>query len=236
MERRAVVREKLLQVPEVVLAGALVIETARDVPVVRFHRHTLRTDGRAVRESLAERDAGGYGPLTPWWNDAGHAWPGRDDRAIASLASWQRRMRKDQPASWEERFRLARLNDPVVGVSWYEAIAFCRSLAQPLRDGFACRLPNEAECEDAARHAAVHLRMGNEPPDAEHANVDREYGGTVAGGCYRQGQTIHGLCEMTGTVWEWTHSLYQAYPCYPDDSREDADSPSMNAVALRGGG
>lgn len=58
---------------------------------------------------------------------------------------------RDRPYSFGEPFELA--NHPVVGVSWYEALAFVRWLNEVsvLPAGYALRLPNEPEWEKAAR-------------------------------------------------------------------------------------
>ncbi|MFK7847097.1 MAG: SUMF1/EgtB/PvdO family nonheme iron enzyme [Rhodothermales bacterium] len=81
---------------------------------------------------------GGYDEKK-WWTDAGWNRKG----------TWTNRERKG------ERFDIP--NHPVVGVSWYEAIAFTRWLTVQwkekglLNDDFDVQLPNEPEWEKAAR-------------------------------------------------------------------------------------
>ena len=55
---------------------------------------------------------------------------------------------RSRPVYWDD----ARLNgpsQPVVGVTWYEAVAYCRWLTAALNDGAVYRLPTEAEWERA---------------------------------------------------------------------------------------
>jgi formylglycine-generating enzyme required for sulfatase activity len=50
---------------------------------------------------------------------------------------------------------------------------------------------------------------------------------------YPLGATPTGLLDLTGNVWEWTSSLYKAYPYRADDGREDRTSEGARVV--RGG-
>jgi len=184
----------------------------------------------------------GYDPDAPWWDAAGRAWLRRDDQATAGLASYQRRTYKQHPEWWhDERFGIARPNHPVVGVSWYEAVAFCRWLSQHREynpDGYVYLLPSEAEWEYAARRATRRAYpWGNAEPDAERANFNRTYDGTTAVGCFPPGATPEdGIADLAGTVWEWTRSEYRDYPYDPDDGREEIDNPAEKHLTLRGGG
>jgi formylglycine-generating enzyme required for sulfatase activity len=129
----------------------------------------------------------------------------------------------------------------VVGISWYEAVAFCTWLTEHQTynpDGYTYLLPSEAEWEYAARRATRRTYpWGNEKPDAERANFNRVYNGTSAVGCFAPGATpedqIH---DLAGNVWEWTRSVYRDYPYDPTDGREDKDNPADNTYVLRGGG
>src|SRR5205823_8877490 len=92
---------------------------------------------------------------------------------------------------------------PVVGVSWFEAVAYCAWLSE--RVGQACRLPTEAEREWAARGG---LDVPRYPwGDAEPALV-----GLWAPGSAGQDRPAclsdaapngYGLCHMGDNVHEW---------------------------------
>jgi formylglycine-generating enzyme required for sulfatase activity len=182
-------------------------------------------------------DDGGYDPDKPWWDDAGRAWLLRDDHATEGLQAYQRRDDKQHPEWWHHRrFGIARPNHPVVGISWYEAMAFCTWLSQTTGDDYF--LLSEAEWEYAARCTTRRTYpWGNDEPDGERANFDRIYEGTTAVGCFAAGATPKDrLHDLAGNVLEWTRSEFRDYPYDPKDGREDMSNPAEKRFALRGGG
>jgi len=52
-------------------------------------------------------------------------------------------------------------------------------------------------------------------------------------GIFPAGAAACGALDLTGNVWEWTHSLYKAYPYSQTDGREDPTAGGSRA--LRGG-
>jgi len=182
-------------------------------------------------------DEDGYNPDKAWWDEAGQAWLLRDDHITKGLRDWQKRRYKQHPELWhDERFGIARPNHPVVGISWYESVAFCTWLWHTTGDGYC--LPSEAEWEYAARRAPRRTYpWGNEKPDGERANFNRVYNGTSAVGCFAPGATPEGqIHDLAGNVWEWTRSAYRAYPYDPADGREDMNNRADKTLVLRGGG
>jgi formylglycine-generating enzyme required for sulfatase activity len=168
-------------------------------------------------------EADGYQPGQPWWELAGQRW-------LHSKG-------QTQPLRWgDERFGQTRPNHPVVGVTWYEAIAFCCWLTQTLNDSFVYMLPSEAEWEYAARGTTRRMyAWGDQAPDDERVNYDQTYGGTTTVGCFAAGATPEGLLDLAGNVWEWTRSQNRPYPYDPNDGRESGDYSDKERFILRGG-
>jgi formylglycine-generating enzyme len=116
---------------------------------------------------------------------------------------------------------------PVTCISWNDAVEFCKWAR--------VRLPSEAEWEKAAgwdpeANVKRIYPWGNEPPDKKRCNFDMQIGDTTPVGHFPLG--ANGLYDMAGNVWEWTNTLYKAYPYEPDD-RENPEVAGERV--LRGG-
>jgi formylglycine-generating enzyme required for sulfatase activity len=106
-----------------------------------------------------------------------------------------------------------RSNHPVVGVTWYGAMAFCRWLTERLRevgalpgDG-AVSLPTEAQWRKAAQGPQARAYPWGDSPDPNRANVvETGLGTTSAVGCFPGGASLYGVHDLCGNVSEWTAS------------------------------
>ncbi|UCG48947.1 MAG: SUMF1/EgtB/PvdO family nonheme iron enzyme [Phycisphaerales bacterium] len=159
---------------------------------------------------------------------------------------------------WDLGWPLNRPRQPVVRISWQEAVAFCRWLSE--RSGLNVTLPTEAQWEWACRAGADSpLSYGDLDTDfSQFANMadltirglvydvrdqyppdlvprDRRFNDgmlvTAHVGSYRPNPW--GLHDMHGNVWEWTRSRYEPYPYSADDGRNELAGPGKRVV--RGG-
>ena len=155
---------------------------------------------------------------------------------------WQRgRIGQDPlPAFWREP-RLNQPRCPVVGVSWYEAAAFCIWLGE--RDNARYRLPTEAEWEYAARGAnqARNFPWGDAFERGRANTAEAHFGGTTPVSHFPAGVSPFGVWDLAGNVFEWTSSKWGTnwqelefpYPYRADDGREEAEG--SGARVMRGG-
>lgn len=145
-----------------------------------------------------------------------------------------------EPRYWDDA-RYNRDNQPVVGVSWYEAVAYCNWLKA--KTGKAYRLPTEAEWERAARHSDGREYPWGNGWQANLANSkEAGIGGLSAVGAFPQGAAVCGAEEMSGNVWEWCSSRWddeqgKTYPAryQAEDGREQLAGDSVVWRVLRGG-
>lgn len=115
----------------------------------------------------------------------------------------KRKMNLTLPYYWEhERFHQP--NYPVVGVSWHEAMAFCRWLGE--KTGDYVHLPTEPQWQRAAQgDDGRKYPWGNEF-DAYCCNFNNSRTTPVTS--YENGKSPYSVMGMTGNVWEWTLGEY----------------------------
>ncbi len=140
-----------------------------------------------------------------------------------------------QPEFWDDS-RFNNPAQPVVGVTWFEARAYCAWLSA--QTGMAYRLPTEVE-----REAAVRGRKGRRYPyGPEHDpalcnTFETHVRRTTPVGVFPGGETPEGAADLTGNVFDWTTSIFDTdeypYPYRAEDGREDPEAEGRRV--LRGG-
>ncbi len=147
------------------------------------------------------------------------------------------------PTHWEGGvFPETKANHPVVNVSWYDALAYCRWLASVTKKPYG--LPSEAEWEKGARGADGRVYPWGNLWDGKRCNTkEARKDATTPVTAYPMGASPYGVLDVAGNVWEWTRSLWGGgdleplykYPYDPADGREDLEAGANMRRVLRGG-
>jgi formylglycine-generating enzyme len=123
---------------------------------------------------------------------------------------------------------------PVVGVNWDDAMAYCRWLSDQTGEEF--RLPTEAEWERAARggREGVLYPWGDEPPwEKPYLGFDAKTGGPADVGINEPND--FGLYDMSEGVHEWCSDYYDYHYYRYSPERNPQGPNSGERRASRGG-
>jgi formylglycine-generating enzyme required for sulfatase activity len=213
----------------------------------------------------------GYNPEKPWWQGDGQRW--RTGAHVSDLSIYDKDLRKriedwlkdrpvdkrDRPFFWDDpQWNAANL--PVVGVTWFEAVAYCEWLNEKLEGqlpaGWRVRLPTEAEWEKAARRSPLPAGEGGDAVvakatphrgvraslwpwgdewDAERCNSEEsKFNATTPVGMYPHGATADGVEDLIGNVWEWCLDAWDE-KAYEKHTAKDPVIASGPARGVRGG-
>lgn len=167
---------------------------------------------------------------------------GYDNKDFWTEAGWKWKGDRKGPARYGGEFDQP--DHPVVGVSWYEAVAYCNWLTQTLRAsgglaaGEVIRLPTEAEWEKAAR--GEHGREWPWGDEFDPTKANTAEGGpmhtTPVGQYSPAGDSPYGCADIAGNVWEWCSTKWvESYKGYDTRAEEREKLEGTDPRVVRGG-
>ena len=142
-------------------------------------------------------DSGGYSNKN-YWSDEG--WKEKKN------SNWTK------PHNWN---LTEEPSNPVVGISYYEAEAYCKWAGG--------RLPTEAEYEKAARWTGTHSNLWtwgdtwdpekcNNPDDHNPAGGGYRKNQSAPVGSYPDGASPYGVMDLVGNAYEWCADWAKSHP------------------------
>ena len=155
-----------------------------------------------VKSGIVEL-GGGDSKLPVRRETVGDFYIGETEVSNAQYAEFIESTSRKAPKDWKDgKFLPGTGAEPVAGVTWADANAYCEWLSKEL--GATVRLPTEAEWERAARgDTGYKYPWGNEWND--EAAQSKEVEGKIRPvKSSEAGRSPYGAYEMLGNVWEWT--------------------------------
>ena len=178
---------------------------------IEFKAQTYGFEEFKEKKKLKTFEMGKY-PVTNLWYkkfiDAGGY--NSDKYFTIQGKKWFKKEKPSFPRFWHER-KYNCPNSPVVGVSWYEADAFCRWLTETCNNGYEYRLPTEFEWQAAAAGKEKREYPWGKGIDLNKCNYNESKIGRISPvGIFKDGKTPEQVYDMAGNAKEWACSFYDA--------------------------
>ncbi len=169
-------------------------------------------------------EAGGYSN-PDYWSSEGWQWKVSANRAMPYHWAEQQ--------NWGSGAFIQTDDHPVVGVTYYEAEAFCNWAGG--------HLPTEAQWEKAARWTGTHpnkypwgtewdVEKCNNQYDTNPAGGGPDKSQTAPVGSYPSGVSPYGCYDMAGNVREWCKDRYREYSADPSNDPQGPASGTLRVV------
>ena len=160
--------------------------------------------------------------VSEFWIDKTEVTNEQYGRCVAAGACWA--------SEYADNKLFGGADQPVVGVSWYDAKNYCEWAGK--------RLPTEAEWEKAARGMDGRKYPWGNSFDGSKGNfshADDGYRFTAPVGSYPEGASPYGALDMAGNVWEWCQDWYDE-DYYASSPQHDPQGPSSGDDRVARGG
>jgi len=200
-----------------------------------FEPHTSRPVPQATRKDEIEISAGDFlmgnsrskhVPIHNVYLDAFQI----DTREVTN-AQYRRFIKQtghQAPRYWQDP-KYNTDDQPVVGVTWRDAQAYCAWRGK--------RLPTEAEWERAARGTQSRLYPWGDRFDVSRTNTrESKNRRPMAVGSYPSGASPDGLLDMSGNVWEWCNDWFGKEYYLHSPHRNPSGPAEGKKRVIRGGG
>ena len=144
----------------------------------------MADEGRLASAEVVER-----------WRD----WLALDDEAFEAALENQWQAKRETEPAFSHDVRLNHGTQPVVGVSWYEARAYCSWLAA--QSGLDVRLPTEVEWEAAAGGASGRrCPWGNGEEPTRANTIESRIKRTTPVGTFVEGDSPEQVADLGGNA------------------------------------
>ncbi len=170
--------------------------------------------------------------------------------------TWKLENEREMPTWWSpSEYYLSdpysnHVDAPVVGINWYEAVAYCNWLSiskglpkvydangQAKIEANGYRLPTEFEWEYVARKSErteeTLFPWGDEPPSFYMANYGTILEGTTPVGLYSDMGNPICVSDISGNVWEWCDDWYKEY--FKENGKQIKEVLRNSYKVIRGG-